>query len=257
MDDTLTFRLENIVRAKQEVMEDFEGPLDLILELLRREKIELRDLRVSLLTEQYLAWMERRRALDLEVASEFAVMASHLVYLKTKMLLSIGQPPDEEVDELIMALRERERQEEYQQILIAREFLQERMEYGRNIIAKPPEAVAATAAYSLVHDVSLLLSAVRDIGLKVLHRTPPPAQAFAGILTPERYPLREKIAEILRAVLKAGKILLENILSAGNRSEAIASFLAVLELCRERAIRVYDEDGRLCVSGGGENVGNA
>ena len=70
-------------------MEDFDGPLDLILHLLSKNKIEIRDIQITLLLDQYLDWMARREQLNLEVASEFVTMAAHLVYIKTRMLLSI------------------------------------------------------------------------------------------------------------------------------------------------------------------------
>ena len=67
----------------------FEGPLDLILYLLGRNKMEIQDISISLICDQYMAWLARRQELDLEVASEFVTMASQLVYIKTRMLLSI------------------------------------------------------------------------------------------------------------------------------------------------------------------------
>ena len=83
------YHLDKVVKAKQEDLEDFDGPLDLILHLLSKNKIEIRDIQISDLLDQYLAWMARREEMDLEVASEFVTMAAHLVYIKTRMLLSI------------------------------------------------------------------------------------------------------------------------------------------------------------------------
>ena len=87
--DGPVYHLEGVVKAKEAGMEDFVGPLDLILHLLAKNKMEIQDIQLSLILDQYLAWMDRRRELDLEVASEFVAMASHLVYIKTRMLLSI------------------------------------------------------------------------------------------------------------------------------------------------------------------------
>ena len=83
------YHLDKVVRAKQEHLEDFDGPLDLILHLLSKNKIEIRDIPIALLLDQYLEWMEQRERLNLEVASEFVTMAAHLVYIKTRMLLSV------------------------------------------------------------------------------------------------------------------------------------------------------------------------
>ena len=83
------YHLERVVKVKTEDLEDFVGPLDLILHLLNKNKMEIKDIQISLILDQYLQWMSQRKELDLEVASEFVTMASHLVYIKTRMLLSI------------------------------------------------------------------------------------------------------------------------------------------------------------------------
>ena len=86
--ETPIYHLEKVVKNRQD-MEDFNGPLDLILHLLSKNKMEIKDIQISLILDQYLSWMDQRRQLDLEVASEFVTMAAQLVYIKTRMLLSI------------------------------------------------------------------------------------------------------------------------------------------------------------------------
>ena len=81
--DGPVYHLEGVVKAKEAGMEDFVGPLDLILHLLSKNKIEIRDIQISVLLDQYLEWMERREKLNLEVASEFVAMAAHLIYIKS------------------------------------------------------------------------------------------------------------------------------------------------------------------------------
>ena len=88
--DNPIFKLEKVVQTRAaESMEDFEGPLDLILFLLSKNKIEIQDIPIALILDQYLEYLEKRQQMDLEVASEFVTMASHLMYIKTRMLLSI------------------------------------------------------------------------------------------------------------------------------------------------------------------------
>ena len=82
------FRLEGVVKDKNGE-QDFEGPLSLILMLLSKNKIEIRDINISEILDQYLAYLETMEAMDLEIASEFVQMASHLLYIKTKMLLNL------------------------------------------------------------------------------------------------------------------------------------------------------------------------
>ena len=90
-----SFYLEGVVREKNE-LQDFEGPLSLILMLLSKNKIEIRDIKISEILDQYLEYLDQMQQLDLEIASEFVQMASHLLYIKTKTLLT----QEEEVSEL-------------------------------------------------------------------------------------------------------------------------------------------------------------
>ena len=242
--EELTFRLENVVKARQEVMEDFEGPLDLILDLLRRNKIEIQDLRISLLLEQYLRWMELRRNFDLEVASEFIAMASHLVYLKTKMLLSVGDSGDEEVDELILALEERQRQDKLFRVTVGREFLESRAELARSVYCKGPESIERDKTYQYRHSADDLLSALGAIYERTERRAPPPPEVFRAIAGREPYPVGDKVNQILGRLAAKGKTLLKSILAkASSKSEAVAAFLAVLELCRSHLVRIDDFAG--------------
>ena len=91
-----SFFLEGVVHEKN-TLQDFEGPLSLILMLLQKNKIEIRDVNISQILDQYLDYLERMQEMDLEIASEFVQMASHLLYIKTKTLLASDE---EEVSEL-------------------------------------------------------------------------------------------------------------------------------------------------------------
>lgn len=259
MTETITFRLEHVVKAKQETMEDFEGPLDLILDLLRRNKIEIQDLRISLLLEQYLAWIDVRQRLDLEVASEFIAMASHLVYLKTKMLLAVGDGEDEEIDELILALEERQRQDKLLRSGVGREFLESRAELARSIYCKPPEPLETDSTYRYRHSADELVGALQAIYERTERRAPPPPAVFRAVAGREPYPVSDKVAQILARLAEKGKTLLRTILSkASGKSEVVAAFLAVLELCRNRLVRLEDCEGDYIVELAGDDAnGNA
>ena len=84
------FFLEGIVKEKNQ-LQDFEGPLSLILMLLSKNKIEIRDIKIADILDQYLEYLDKMQSMDLEVASEFVQMASHLLYIKTRTLLA-GSP---------------------------------------------------------------------------------------------------------------------------------------------------------------------
>lgn len=107
------YRLEGIVHTRTEVREDFEGPLDVIFLLLSKNKIEIQDVSITAILEQYLAYLDEMKRLDMEIASEFITMASHLMLIKTKMLLSAAeqQEAEDELDLLRQGLIERRRRE--------------------------------------------------------------------------------------------------------------------------------------------------
>ena len=110
------YKLEQVVHNK-DGREDFEGPLDLILFLLSKNKIEIQDIPIALILEQYLAYLEQRQQMDLEVASDFVAMAAQLMFIKTRMLLSLeDEEAKSEMEELIRSLEERRRSEDYARI---------------------------------------------------------------------------------------------------------------------------------------------
>ena len=90
------YKLEGIVHTRTELMEDFEGPLDVIFLLLSKNKIEIQDVSITAILEQYLAYLDEMKRLDMEIASEFISMASHLMLIKTKMLLSAAEQAEAE-----------------------------------------------------------------------------------------------------------------------------------------------------------------
>ena len=94
-----TFKLKNIVKGSGS-LEDFEGPLTLILQLLSKNKIEIRDVKISVILQQYLEYLDEMKRMDLEIASEFAAMAAHLMYIKAKVLVS-GEKEVTEVEQLM------------------------------------------------------------------------------------------------------------------------------------------------------------
>lgn len=239
--DSPVFKLEKVVRAKaQEEMQDFEGPLDLILFLLGKNKLEIQDISIALICGQYLQWLEARKQMDLEVASEFVAMASHLIYLKTRMLLSIeDEEAKGEMDALIQSLEERRRGESYGVVKSAAQRLEPLSEFGRSIVTRPPEPVERGKIYEYDQEPGDLVLAMAEIRERAQRALPPPRTAFAGIVQHEPYPVESKAREIVRR-LKSGGITRFLLLFRGSRtrSEVVATFLAVLELCRARIIRL-------------------
>ena len=234
------FKLEKVDRGREEEMQDFEGPLDLILFLLGKNKMEIQDISISLICDQYLQWLEQRQKMDLEVASEFVTMASHLVYIKTRMLLSIeDQEAQSEMDALIQSLEERRRSESYGRIKAMAARLAPMGEFGRNILTRDPEPVERGKIYVYHQQPADLVLAMAEIQNRAERRLPPPQSAFQAIVRHEPYPVESKAKEILQRLKRHGvtRFLL---LFRGNRSrsEVVATFLAVLELCRAHVLHL-------------------
>ena len=238
------YRLEGIVRTRNEGMEDFEGPLDVIFLLLSKNKIEIQDVSITAILEQYLSYLEEMKRLDMEIASEFITMASHLMLIKTKMLLSAAEQAEaeSELDLLRQSLVERQRKEAMDQIRIAIGELEPRNEIGRNLFTKDPEPVRRDQAYRYKHDVVDLLRALDMISERNQRQLPPPTMNFMGIVGKEPYPVTKKATEVLRQLVLRGSERLKNLFRGNkSRSEVVATFLAILELCKTSSVTLEDD----------------
>ena len=166
--DNPVFKLEGVVHERSaEALQDFEGPLDLILFLLSKNKIEIQDIPIALILEQYLAYLEQRKQLDLEVASEFITMAAHLMYIKTRMLLSLeDEQAQSEMDELIASLKERAQKDTYLRIKTLTETLGPMGEFGRSITTRDPEPMQRGKIYEYSHEKADLVLAMQAIAAR-------------------------------------------------------------------------------------------
>ncbi len=240
--DNPIFKLEGVVQTRaSEAPEDFEGPLDLILFLLSKNKIEIADIPIALILEQYLAYLEQRQKLDLEIASEFITMAAHLMYIKTRMLLSLE---DEEVQDemaaLIQSLEERRRGDIYQKIRGLTERMGAMSEFGRDIMTRSPEPVRRGKIYEYDQEPGDLVLALQEVLDRKGHAAAAPnLKSFDDIVKREPYPVENKAKEIVGRLKNAG-ITRFLLLFRGSRSrsEIVATFMAVLELCRNHIIRL-------------------
>ena len=238
------YRLEGIVRTRNEGLEDFEGPLDVIFLLLSKNKIEIQDVSITAILEQYLSYLEEMKRLDMEIASEFITMASHLMLIKTKMLLSAAEQAEaeSELDMLRQSLVERQRKEAMEQIRTAIAELEPRNEIGRNIFTKEPEPLRRDQSYRYQHDVIDLLRALDVIAERSQRQLPPPTTNFMGIVGKEPYPVTKKAGEVLRQLILRGTERLKNLFKGNkSRSEVVATFLAILELCKNSTVTLEDD----------------
>ena len=247
------FKLEQVVHNRGE-LEDFEGPLDLILFLLSKNKIEIEDIPIALILDQYLSYLELRQQMDLEVASEFIAMAAQLMFIKTRMLLSLeDEEAQSEMDLLIRSLEERRSSENYAKVKAAAAKLGPMGEFGRNIMVRGPEPVERGKVYHYDHQPEDLLAAMGEIADRSERRAPPPLTNFTAIVQQEPYPVASKAGEILERLRRIG-ITSFRLLFRGSRSrsEVVATFIAVLELCKAKMIRLAGSDTDCTVTPTGE-----
>ena len=239
------YRLEGIVRTRNEGMEDFEGPLDVIFLLLSKNKIEIQDVSITAILEQYLAYLDEMKRLDMEIASEFITMASHLMLIKTKMLLSAAEQAEaeSELDQLRKSLIERQRREAMEQMRVAIAQLEPRNEIGRCLFVKAPEPLRKDNTYRYRHEPEDMLRALDEIAERNQRRLPPPTVNFKGIVGKEPYPVSRKAKEVLRTLILRGIDRLKNLFKGNkSRTEIVATFLAILDLCKTNSVVLEDDN---------------
>lgn len=239
------YKLEGIVHTQSEVREDFEGPLDVIFLLLSKNKIEIQDVSITAILEQYLAYLDEMKRLDMQIASEFVSMASHLMLIKTKMLLSAAEQAEaeNELDLLRQSLIERRRKEAMEQIRAAVSQLEPRNEIGRCLFTKEPEPLRRDSTYRYKHSIVDLLRALDTIAERSQRQLPPPTANFKGIVAKEPYPVTRKAGEVLRQLVLRGVERLKSLFRGNkSRSEIVATFLAILELCKTNSVILEDDN---------------
>jgi segregation and condensation protein A len=216
----------------------FEGPLDLLLHLLKQNKIDIYDIPISLITRQYLEYIELMKELNLEIASEFLVMAATLIYIKSRMLL----PPDEVIETeeaedpragLVQRLLE------YQAVKEASVHLRAREEHWANAFARPQEEAEEPCFEPelCLFDVNLfdLLGALK----KVLSRMP----AETVMITREALTVKDKIALILERMEQEATLRFEALFeNERTKLQIIVTFLALLEILKLGLLRASQVD---------------
>ena len=223
-------------------LESFEGPLDLLIHLIRKHEVNIYDIPISLITEQYLGYIELMQELDLDIAGDFLVMASTLIHLKSRTLLPRPDPaqadgPEEDPREALVR-----RLLEHQKYKAAAELLHER-ETLRGAQFMRPDARVADAAGDdyepeLEVDLFSLLAAFRGV-LERANRRP------RMVLPPEQMSIEDRIHQLLSRLSETEACGFEDLFSDGDgsRSFMIVTFLALLEMIRLKQIRVFQAGG--------------
>ncbi len=218
-------------------LEVFEGPLDLLLHLIKKNEVSIADIPIATITEQYLSTLELMQGLNLDVAGEFLVMAATLIHIKSRMLLPPGENEDEEEEEGDPREELIRRLLEYQRFKEAAEELERRELLSRDVFVRRSEAPEETETVGF-ESLSLfdLLSALRH----VLERFP---EEGIHKVTLDTISVREKMSFLLDELRRRGKVIFQSLFeTATSRLEVVVTFLAMLELVKIRAIRVWQEE---------------
>lgn len=217
---------------------EYEGPLDLILQLISKHKLDIRDIEISALLAQYMLAIEELRDGRLEIASEFLEMASQLVYIKTVMLLPRHEEQEDDPRrELAGALLE------YRACKIAAQRLRERSLFGERFVRERAK-VQIDMTYTARHEAAELLRAYFGALGRGKRRLPPPKAAFSGIVSHRVVSVSSRIAFVLRHLYKKSRMAFMGLFEQSeDRPEIVATFLAVLELMKDKRVRL-SEDGQ-------------
>ena len=212
-------------------LENFEGPLDLLLTLIQKNKVSIYDIPIFEITEQYLEAIDGIEEMNLDNTSEFLVMASQLLYIKSKMLLPKNEEDEDEEDpreELARRLYEYQQYKEASQELRKSEFSTKYMVFreAEKINFPIPE-------YDKHHEVDELLTAFDSILRRHLRKAKPEKRAFSQIVGREKVSVDDMVEKICKRLRKSKRIKFETLFQEGDsKPEMIATFLAVLEMVK-------------------------
>lgn len=221
-------------------LSDFEGPLDLLLHLIAKHKLDILNIEISELLRQYIDFIENREDRDLEVASEFLEMAARLVHIKTVMLLPRHE---EEADDLKGRLTGELM--EYQLCKLAAKQLGALAGENR-LYVRAPMALETDLTYRLKHPASMLLDAVAVTSGRAVRRQSLRPTAFSGIVKRRVVSVSSRIIHLMRKLYRNPNSRFDSLFEdQRDRSELVATFLAVLELIK---------GGRITISADGEKV---
>lgn len=220
-------------------LDAFQGPLDLLLHLISKHKLNICDIEISLLLDQYLEYMNNLDEQDYESAGEFLEMAARLIYIKTVSLL----PQPEEAQELKKDLEGQII--EYSICKKAAESLKSAYQ-GANIFVRKPVAVIINKSYTRVHEPDTLYNAYMGISAKSRNAKPLRADMFSPIVSKKIVSVTSKIIFVLKKLYRTGTYNMSDLYDGvTGRSERVATFLAVLELTKSGRIYINDDNTQI------------
>lgn len=215
-------------------LEVFEGPLDLLLILISKNKLNIYDIPIAELLDQYMEQIDLMREENLDIASEFLEMAARLVQIKTASLLPRQEEEEDPRMELTGQLLE------YQQCKEAAQALAELASF--DTVVRAPQEVPADLIYKRVHEPVEIAQALVSAWGRGKSLLPPKPESFSALVTRKIVSVASQAVFVLRKLWKKKRISFRALFSEKrDRSERVAAFLAVLELVKSRRVRVEGE----------------
>lgn len=221
----------------------YEGPLDLMLHLISKNKMDICDIHISNLVDQYLTTIHAWQLANMEIASEFLEMASRLIYIKTVSLLPKQNQEDDLKVQLVGELLE------YQVCKEAAAFLSERNK-GFSIFVRSPIVLEGCREYNRIYCPMDLALAYRETVGKGRRKLPPQSEVFSPLVVKPFVSVTSRIFFILRKLYKCNTLSFEGLFEVStNRNEIVATFMALLELLKAKRIKMKNDDQKIIFIG--------
>ena len=221
-------------------IENFEGPLDLLMHLIEKNKMDILDIKIAVITDQYLEYLKKMKEMNLEVTSEFIVMASRLIFLKSKSLLPQADLQDEEEDEfdLVKLLVEYKK---YKECTFG---LRERLDvYSKRFYRFPSTVNLPKVKLTQEFSKDEIPKVYSDFLNKEKAKKNLQADNIKKLAVSEKYTVQMKIREIIRVLLKKPKFVFNKLFSVKKqeKAEVVTAFLSLLELSKMSRIKVTQD----------------
>ncbi|CED94433.1 MULTISPECIES: segregation and condensation protein A [Romboutsia] len=218
----------------------YEGPLDLLYDMISKQKIDIKDISIIDITKQYINYITALEKMDLEVASEFITMASKLLEIKSRYLL-YKQKDNNEVEDPRLELMEK--LEEYKKFKLASQDLKDNITYVDDLYYRKKEEIVIDDNMDL-DDISI--DAIKNIlpyilKVKSEENKPQKDEKLEKIVRGRIVPVEEKIAYIREIISRDNEVSFTKVIENVDKDEVIATFLSVLELIKSREIVVYQD----------------
>ena len=232
------------------ILDEWRGPLSVLLSLVIKNKMDIKDIQISVLCEQYLEYIESMQKMDIDLAAEFMVMASHLMHIKSKILLP--RPPQDEEDPREALARALMLQMEYERAKEASQELNTMFSLFSGRFVKDTDEIEPDRSYVAEHDVNLLSLAITRVmnTLKIADEDIA-SEKIKPLISTRTVSVGERVYSILRLLLTSGGCVnaIDCFADISTKHELVATFMAILEMLKAGRISILEDVDSILVDG--------